>query len=105
MGSSPANTLSPKPPAALATPGQPHKQLPLTFSAGAAHTASAKHEPAALLQPPQEGSSWLAANLPSKKELQEWLKQVEAWVEAQTDDNFINRIRRAAVIWGVPRAR
>ena len=30
------------------------------------------------------------------------MKQVEAWVEAQTDDNFINRIRRAAVIWEVP---
>eukprot|EP00439_Symbiodinium_sp_Y106_P053898 s2655_g7.t1 len=60
---------------------------------------------AALLQPPQEGSNWLAANLPNKfqvreiktwinsltlnerkkNELQEWLKQVETWLEARTD--------------------
>ena len=27
---------------------------------------------------------------------------MEAWLEGQTDDTFITRIRRVAVIWGVP---
>ena len=73
-----------------------------------------------MLQPPQEGSNWLATHLPGKfqereikawiksltlndrkkNQLQDWLKQVEAWLEAQTDDGFITKIRRAAVIWG-----
>ena len=62
VSSSPGSNPSPKPPAALATPGQPHKQLPLSFSLGAAQTASATPEPAELLHPPAAGSSWLAAD-------------------------------------------
>ena len=72
------------------------------------------------MQPPQEGSPWLASHFPAKchdkelrawinsltlndrkkSELQDWLKQVEDWVEAQDTDE----IRRTAVIWGVPPA-
>ena len=44
----------------------------------------------------------LTLNDRKKNELQDWLKQVEAWLEAQTDDGFITKIRRAAVIWGRP---
>ena len=116
-GSSPAGTPSPKQPAALATPGQPHRQLRLAFSPGPGPANLAKHEPAALLQPPQKGSNWLASHLPAKfqeREVKAWinsltlndrkkrscrngLKQVEAWLDAQTDDGFISKIRRAAV--------
>ena len=39
-----------------------------------------------------------------KSELQDWLKQVEDWVEAQDTDDFLAKIRRTAVIWGVPPA-
>ena len=102
------------------TSGQPHRQLSFAFSPGAAQASLTKHEPAALLQPPQEGSNWLATNVPGKfqepeiktwiysltpndrkkNELQDWLKQVETWLEAQTEDSFTTRVRRAAVIWG-----
>ena len=44
----------------------------------------------------------LTLNDRKKNELQDWLKQVEAWLEAQIDDGFITKIRRAAVIWGIP---
>ena len=93
-------------------PGQPH-----SFSPSAPPANLTKHE-----QSPQEGSNWLATHLPGKfqereikawvnsftlndrkkNELQDWLKQVEAWLEAQTDDGFITKIRRAAVVWGIP---
>ena len=90
----------------------------MAFGSGAPQPNLTKPEPASL----QEGSTWLATHLPGKfqereiktsinsltlndrktRELQDWLKQVETWLEAQTDEGFINRIRRAAVIWGVP---
>ena len=37
-----------------------------------------------------------------KDELNDWIKQVEEWADSQGDDNFLTRIRRAAVIWEVP---
>ncbi|CAE7337301.1 unnamed protein product, partial [Symbiodinium sp. KB8] len=37
-------------------------------------------------------------------DIDDWLKQVEDWVEAQDTDDFLTKIRRTAVIWGVPPA-
>ncbi|CAE7275386.1 mettl21a [Symbiodinium sp. CCMP2456] len=44
----------------------------------------------------------LTLNDRKKSELQDWLKQVEDWVEAQEADDFLTKIRRTAVIWGIP---
>ncbi|CAE7316261.1 unnamed protein product, partial [Symbiodinium microadriaticum] len=104
--------------------GQNLRQLPLQFSPGSNLGTSAKPEPSSIMQPPQEGSPWLASHFPAKchdkelrawinsltlndrkqSELQDWLKQVEDWVEAQDTDDFLTKIRRTAVIWGVPPA-
>ena len=125
LGSSPpGDTSSPAPKASqpLATPGQPHRQLPLSFGSQSPSKTSHQPTPSSLMQPPTQGSPWLAANLPAKfqereikswisalalnerrkQELLDWLKQVESWIEDQTDDGFIDKIRRVAVIWGVP---
>ncbi|CAE7665130.1 unnamed protein product [Symbiodinium necroappetens] len=53
------------------------------------------------------GEAWinsLTLNDRKQSELQDWLKQVEDWVEAQDTDDFLTKIRRTAVIWGVPPA-
>ena len=47
---------------------------------------------------PKEIKDWvnsLTINDRKKHELQEWLKQVDAWIDAQTDDGFIAKSRRA----------
>ena len=44
----------------------------------------------------------LTLNDRKMSELQDWLKQVEDWVEAQEADDFLTKIRRTAVIWGIP---
>ena len=124
----PAESSSPgssaKPNTAPALAGQNLRQLPLQFSPGSNLGTPAKPEPSSIMQPPQEGSPWLASHFPAKchdkelkawinsltlndrkkSELQEWLKQVEDWVEAQDTDDFLTKIRRTAVIWGVPPA-
>ena len=124
----PAESSSPgsaaKPNTAPALAGQNLRQLPLQFSPGSNLGTPVKPEPSSIMQPPQEGSPWLASHFPAKchdkelkawinsltlndrkkSELQDWLKQVEDWVEAQDTDDFFAKIRRTAVIWGVPPA-
>ena len=120
--SSPGSSAKPNNAAVLA--GQNLRQLPLQFSPGSNLGNPAKPEPSSIMQPPQEGSPWLASHFPAKchdkefkawinsltlndrkkSELLEWLKQVEDWVESQDIDDFLTKIRRTAVIWGVPPA-
>ena len=124
----PAESSSPgsaaKPNTAPALAGQNLRQLPLQFSPGSNLGTPVKPEPSSIMRPPQEGSPWLASHFPAKchdkelkawinsltlndrkkSDLQDWLKQVEDWVEAQDTDDFLAKIRRTAVIWGVPPA-
>ena len=73
--------------------------------------------PEVILHPPVEGSPWLGLNIPSKvsdTEVSKWvsnlnlnaqkrLSQLDAWADQQGDD-LQPRLRRCAVIWGVPTA-
>ena len=61
--------------APAATPGQPLRQLPLSFSPNNQGPAPAAPQPECILKPPGDGSSWLVNNLPAKfqdKELRTW---------------------------------
>ena len=118
--SSPVPAASPP----AATPGMPHKQLPLSFAPANTLQGIASHDPASVMDPPADGSSWLMQHCPgkfndkeirqwisslalndrNKKDLDAWLKQVEEWVSQQEDADFLDKLKRRAVTWGIPPA-
>ena len=75
--SSPGSAAKPNTAPALA--GQNLRQLPLQFSPGSNLGTPVKPEPSSIMQPPQEGSAWLASHFPAKchdKELKAWMNSL-----------------------------
>ena len=113
-----------KAPQVPALAGQNLRQLPLQFSPGSNLGTPVKPEPSSIMQPPQKGSPWLASHFPAKchdkelkawissltlndrkkSELQDWLKQVEDWVEAQDADDFLTKFAGRQLFGEFPRA-
>ena len=114
--------------APAATPGQPLSFSPNSQGSAPAApqgTANATPQPDCILKPPSDGSSWLVNNLPSKfqdkelrawvsalaindrkkSELEEWISEVEHYINGTVDDEdkvLTNKLRRIGVVWGIP---